>query len=1185
MFIRKGFGNAEELAWIEKIYSVEIDDELVQDHCAGLLEMLDADRELLTGSERKLRQDWYTCLTEYIAFRQAQPELLQKQRFCAWLKQQPQREHPEKGYAEATVLETATKLESGLGALGVAGYEGINCFTITDSDSFRTLHKACYAAAADADKAQGHRDFRNGLDFYLRFLNETTFSYNRHAATEKIRFVIAHYKANFATVHKQEIYKWKAIHHYQQHWDIEAPNFADMLANAFRKASNLLSSGNYFPLRMIKEFAQAEPEAVRTLFRTLYDESLPLEERFQAFRQGCASRIQRLKEQDPNREKTLHHYQDPRAMMVYLTFRYPEKYYLFKSTMYADFRERVGFAEQSGGKSVVQKIEDYFRLCELVLSVVRKDAELLELHTKRLDDTCYPDEALHLLTMDVIYYGSNYMSADLFNPPAQDQYWPKSQDYDPGITKEMWLSILQDKTITTEKVQKLLDMFMQLGGESSFNHLVEEHGNQFFYKGTLQEFSTRVISKFGCKPCPAAYKDYAKFIIPFVGRNIMEGTAKSTSWKLRSELKEALDSLDGFWPTLTQYDPKLTKEDWKRYIQEVELPHHPSCMQMLKALMDLGGQASCKRLSELYGGKPSRYVGCSVSIGKRAKKYFDLPPCMDEGQERYFPIPFVGKWVHEGESKFYIYRIRPELFAALKELDLSGVSLYAAEQEETMATATDIGLNTILYGPPGTGKTYHTVIYAVAIIENKKLAQVQAEDYDEVLKRYREYRFQGRIEFTTFHQSYGYEEFIEGIRPVITDDGDQTESGDLQYRVQPGVFKKFCEKAELPTPASTGIGDLGIRENATVWKVSLWSTGENEVRKECLLNGHIRIGWDQYGKDITDETDFSADGGRVVLNAFINKMQIGDIVFSCYSASTIDAIGVVTGEYEWNEKYEYFRRVRKVRWIVKDIRENILSLNGGTSMTLASVYRLSGITIPDVYKLIEKYQPTKLAANSRKENHVFIIDEINRGNISKIFGELITLIEESKRMGGKEATKTLLPYSITPFGIPENVYLIGTMNTADRSIAAIDTALRRRFDFREMLPEPEVLQDLNVAGISISKMLTQMNRRITVLYDREHTIGHAYFMPLKEDCSLKTLAEIFRNKVIPLLQEYFFEDYEKIRLVLGDNQKKDEKDRFIKKVSVKTAELFGKMDFDLDIEATYEINQDAFMNPEAYRNI
>lgn len=487
---------------------------------------------------------------------------------------------------------------------------------------------------------------------------------------------------------------------------------------------------------------------------------------------------------------------------------------------------------------------------------------------------------------------------------------------------------------------------------------------------------------------------------------------------------------------------------------------------------------------------------------------------------------------------------------------------------------TDVGLNTIFYGPPGTGKTYHTVIYAVAIIENKKWIEIEKENYSDVLERYNGYKAEGRIEFTTFHQSYGYEEFIEGIKPVITpEDGIGGGIGDIQYSVQPGIFKRFCEKAQRSSTLRKK--NFSFREYPNIWKVSLWGTGDNPVRSECLKNGHIRIGWDDYGKDITDETNFD-DGGRVVLNAFMNRMQIGDIVFSCYSSTTIDAIGVVVGEYEWHDEYDNLKRLRKVNWIVKDIQENILSINGGTPMTLASVYRLSNVTVNDVYQIIEKYDstPPAFVTDSHDNNYVFIIDEINRGNISKIFGELITLVEPTKRWGNPEGMEAVLPYSQKSFGVPKNVYIIGTMNTADRSISIIDTALRRRFFFKEMLPKPDVLADVSVKDLSVSGLLARMNERIAVLYDREHTIGHAYFMPLKKNPTIKKLAEIFTNNIIPLLQEYFYEDYEQIRRILGD--------KFV--IETKSKDLFSREDV-VDDKCSYDINYAAFDDIESYRSI
>lgn len=653
------------------------------------------------------------------------------------------------------------------------------------------------------------------------------------------------------------------------------------------------------------------------------------------------------------------------------------------------------------------------------------------------------------------------------------------------------------------------------------------------------------------------------------------------AWKMSTEDSAAFYGEDSsYWPSLAEYDPKLSKEDWKKYLLEVEIPKHPSPMKMLKGIIELGGEASCKQLANKYGGHPSVYVGCTMNLGRRVKKYFNLPSCMDGEQERFFPFPFYGKAIDDEDGHAYIYKIRPQLMAALKEVDLSQFNPYYEDGEEG-EEMTDVAMNTILYGPPGTGKTYNTVVYAVAIIENKSVEAIKNESYSAVLGRYNTYKADGLIEFTTFHQSYGYEEFIEGIKPVMDNDDEHS---DIQYSIEDGLFKAFCNKASMPVTKKANI-DLGLNKTPTIWKVSLWSTGDNPTRTECLENGHIRIGWDDYGPDITDDTDFSENGGKNVLNSFIYKMKIGDIVFSCYSSTTIDAIGVVTGDYEWcdGQYDDGLNRMRKVKWIVKGINEDIVEINGGSTMTLSTIYKMK-VSLADAMALIQKHLPTTVQMDDKK-NHVFIIDEINRGNISKIFGELITLIEASKRIGQSEGMKAKLPYSQQLFGVPDNVYIIGTMNTADRSIATIDTALRRRFRFKEMMPDAEVLKGIIVDNISVADMLTRMNKRIAVLYDREHTIGHAYFIPLRENPTIEKLAEIFENAIVPLLQEYFYEDYEKIRLVLGDNKKSNKDEQFIVSAENDYNDLFGSADIGFDDSVTYEINRVAFGTIEAYRSI
>lgn len=472
--------------------------------------------------------------------------------------------------------------------------------------------------------------------------------------------------------------------------------------------------------------------------------------------------------------------------------------------------------------------------------------------------------------------------------------------------------------------------------------------------------------------------------------------------------------------------------------------------------------------------------------------------------------------------------------------------IFTKQNEEEVNVDMHCELNTILYGPPGTGKTYHTALYAVSIIEETDMDILKKEEYSEILDRYNMYKEAGLIEFTTFHQSYGYEEFIEGIKPVVSDDGEMT------YKVVPGVFKRFCDKASTPKSKK-----IKTNSDPVVWKVSLAKTGDNPVRSECLNNGHVRIGWDEYGEIITEDTDFN-NGGKAILNAFINEMREGDIVVSCYSESTADAIGIVTGAYSWNPEYSEYKRVRPVKWIAKG-KFNITDINGGKNMTLSAVYKLNNIELEKLYAYVAEETESVV---ENKDKHVFIIDEINRGNVSKILGEAITLIEAGKRKGSEEELQVTLPYSGKKFGVPKNVYIIGTMNTADRSIALMDTALRRRFNFVEMMPQSELLDGIDIDGVSIKTLLETINNRIHYLYDREHTIGHAYFKDVlkEEGRNIQTLRRILKNNVIPLLQEYFYDDYDKIAQILGDGDKKV----FFKEIKASGIVFDGDVKYELD---------------------
>ena len=587
----------------------------------------------------------------------------------------------------------------------------------------------------------------------------------------------------------------------------------------------------------------------------------------------------------------------------------------------------------------------------------------------------------------------------------------------------------------------------------------------------------------------------------------------SEAWESNSDEED-----DQWGPSKDVFDPHISEEQW------IELLHDPSIfdensLRIVKQI-SIMGNASYKELGERFGFDRYGYNGFIIGLCRRIQKATKCEN-MIANDYRYWPIAFMGKYTRG----VYAYKLREELAAAMEKSQdvFYNIEVYNTGYTPTSEKPSDIlkpcQLNTILYGPPGTGKTFSSARLAVEIITGK--------DLDDPFEEYGRLYSEGRIGFVTFHQSYSYEEFIEGLRPE-TDDEDR-----IGYKVQDGIFKEFCNKARN---SGTKSSSIGLNKSPQIWKVSLNGTGDNEIRRDCLKNGHIRIGWPEYGENITDETAFT-NGGKLVLNAFINKMSVGDIVISCYSAQTTDAIGVVASDYRYDPKGGEFPRYRDVKWInIFDVPKDIVALNGGKAMTLASVYKLD-IPLSDVLALTDAVDKKE----GPSERYVFIIDEINRGNISRILGELITLLEPSKREGSKEAVSVTLPYSKSRFSVPSNVYIIGTMNTADKSLVSLDAALRRRFRFKEMMPDYSLVPD-DVEGIDVRRMLETINERIEILYDRDHVIGHSYLMHVE---TLDDLNSVLEDSIIPLLQEYFMDDFEKIGQVLSMPGKLDEESMFV----------------------------------------
>lgn len=565
----------------------------------------------------------------------------------------------------------------------------------------------------------------------------------------------------------------------------------------------------------------------------------------------------------------------------------------------------------------------------------------------------------------------------------------------------------------------------------------------------------------------------------------------------------------------------------------------------------------------------------------------------------------------DGDLSQYGYDADVESVDALKMLVelLTGTPLseLTPDAEKNKEILNVYPLNQILFGPPGTGKTFATTELAVKIADSAWYQQAvqehQGSDLREAVKaRYQALVEKQRIMFTTFHQSFSYEDFIEGIR-ATTDEG----SGNLRYEVVDGIFKQLCLNAKVKVQGNSmqAISLTGRR----IWKMSLGNTleGGDDIYEECLANNYILLGWgdninfstsstlETVKAQIVAEQGPSEDTSEymgIAVNTFKNIMRNGDLVIVSDGNHKFRAIAEITADYQFlpNDECGGFHQMRPVRWLrtyAPSLPKEHLFLKALSQMTL---YELRNTTI-DREKLTQLLAPVETNDNHALP-HVLIIDEINRGNIARIFGELITLLEPDKRQDAEDARALMLPYSKNLFSVPKNVYVIGTMNTADKSLIQMDLALRRRFSFIEMPSQPDLLTGITAFGVDISQLLKRINQRIEALLDSEHTIGHAYFMPLKNIGNVAEreacLSVIFREKLLPLLREYFFDDYERIGWVLNDTEKSKE-NRFI--LLQQSSQLPGLAElFPADIAGTlsdrrFRINPLAFTSPAAYQGI
>lgn len=880
--------------------------------------------------------------------------------------------------------------------------------------------------------------------------------------------LIERYKELIQRDHNEpEIYKWELIQSFQE--KLHRQRDITSVIGGFN-FGNLI---DWRPAGFVKNVNNFKDKA-REMFEFLYDENIPLLERIIRF--GVDS-------SDISEEQIKNNgwHQDARCMFVYLTFRYPEIYSIYKSTFYEHYCKLLGI------KPLKDKYEKAIHCQQLIKDFISdyivSDHELLELSASTLNENCYKEKNHRLLAQDILYRTLEYPEKAVSqNSPVNDF--------------KKWL---HDERIN-RNTKQILNFLAQ-----------EQKGSDSFVSANrLRELYSQYLPSKRQKPSDISH-DFSQ-------------------------------------PT--------TKNG--QYVDKVHKP--------LQQVVE--------------------YIPADAKQGVPKTDYRIVPELVREVTELVF-----------------------DFFSQKKSSDFSFPTM-------TNNPSNSQPLNRILYGPPGTGKTFQTMNKAIEILEPEFYASNKGTR-DVLKQRYKELRSIGQIEFVTFHQSYGYEEFVEGIRA-------DTKGENVSYKIENGVFRKICKAAlENYEKAKNPTNELERFENisTTLLSEAIESQKEFELRRKDAEGNKGKFRITQVDEDriiIVSDTIKYRENFSIKLSevkkVFLSKEEVDTNKKSAnlngyqygrqedsYILAIVDNLKNYKIQNFPEETKEIRHRHYKIRTskvagalglTAKEFRKHLATTNYGIkpsdreinfNVAQGVIRHIAKKQNKDAFEILENLgigynEDAVVTSQTQKEtlkNYLLIIDEINRGNISKILGELITLLEETKRTGADEELELTLPYSGNPFSVPPNLYILGTMNSADRSIALLDTALRRRFHFEEMMPQPELLQTID--GINLAEVLRKMNERIEYLYDRDHIIGHAYLI---ECTKFSEVQEVFLNKILPLLQEYFYDDWEKINLIFGNNG-------FLSKKDVKFAELFkGNANSSMDGEKSiYTIDANAFKDPQSYRKI
>lgn len=929
----------------------------------------------------------------------------------------------------------------------------------------------------------------------------------------KLAPVLEGYKEYFPKHCKDELYKWGAVKHFQDHWDIEAENFGEMFKEATAKTYNLLASGYAYPRAMILEFANADDEATRAMFRALYDEKRDLAERADEFIAASENMRQKY-----GAESWRSHYQGINPVSTYLWLRYPDKYYIYKYEVFRAVAKELDSDFIPRRTGTTDNLIQGFRMYDEICEAVKADPSIREMIEKELTPGCYPDPELKTATMDVGFYLTRFYLNEKKNTESEtnEDWWPTHGEYDPGITVETWVKLLDDKDVFTENGLQIVKRFKDYGGEATCKQLSVKYGEDInFYNGGSWKLARRIAEKTGC-PVMTREDENSKWMpVMFVGKPAGGKDEGANIWKLRKELSEALEKVD---LSEVQLYADNTPAIWKISHGDISQTNRTIFEQRCVAVIH--SQTRGKGISKVSQGESfmegikvgdyfflcygnsirliGQFTGDPVSNPEIGNGWYERPYKEMKTSADFSPYTGVKKWWTPNDNSTCIKVDDTALFESVILKPYFGMTLSE------------------LFGNADEPHGYWWLTASPKIWSYSDIGVGEEQSYTLVNENGNKRRiYQNFLDAKAGDIVIGYEanpvkKIVALARITKENDGEVLRFAKTEGLASPIDLQTIKSCPELEKM------EFLVQQNGSLFKLT---KGEFDfimdlIREENPLrqpDNEI----ESYSKDDFLASVYMSAERYDVLEALLrNKKNV-----------------ILQGAPGVGKTFTARRLAYAMMGEKDESRIELIQFHQNYSYEdFIQGYRPDG----EGFKLTDGifYRFCQRAANDPGRDYFFIIDEINRGNMSKIFGELLMLIEKDYR-----GTKATLAYSGMPFSVPRNLYIIGMMNTADRSLAMIDYALRRRFSFFEIEPgfttegfmryqnsfESETFN-------ALIEKIRQLNKAITEdsALGPGFRIGHSYFCGREPDGNENEwLHSVIEFDILPMLGEYWFDDPEK----------------------------------------------------------